>query len=390
MSHVSITPNFDEALKVGATDKIGAIPKMALVWLTKSTVLYGISGSGKSTLIREIMYMLSKVVPMAVLFCPTADMNDTYTNVIPRIAMHTKPTHTKVRQIFEKQELKAILHKDVNTIDNLLQIFKMLSSMSPPAQAHYHKTRTLVKRMHEQLKVKIQQIKRSQLVDAGERKNRIAQITAMLNDKSIELYKMAIHKFKAEFGSYHNMEHQEKYQAIINNLYMNPHLVMIFDDCITDIKALCKKGKNRQTGADEPPIFEEVFTRGRHCFITVIVAIQDDNNVPPLMRKNAFMTVFTESQSAEHFLRNGANSISRKVRDYGLEASQAIFGNSTTRNFRKMIFDNRNAQYPFMYTVAEIYEEFRFGSRVFWEYCRSLQVEESEDDRRVFYSNFLN
>jgi Ni2+-binding GTPase involved in maturation of urease and hydrogenase len=51
------------------------------------TILIGASGSGKTKMVSELLYRFKDRVPSVIVFCPTNDQNQAYTNIVPDSAI---------------------------------------------------------------------------------------------------------------------------------------------------------------------------------------------------------------------------------------------------------------------------------------------------------------
>lgn len=78
----------------------------------------------------------------------------------------------------------------------------------------------------------------------------------------------------------------------LSNLDIDPHLLLVFDDCATQLKPL----ENSQA-------FKKLFYQGRHYKITTLITAQSVTDIGNGLRMNAHNTVITESSVADHFFQ---------------------------------------------------------------------------------------
>jgi hypothetical protein len=96
----------------------------------------------------------------------------------------------------------------------------------------------------------------------------------------------------------------EDERCCLQHLHFNPRLLLIFDDCAAQLKPFFNKD-----------VFRLLFYQNRHSFITVVLCCQDDTDLPANLRKNAFLSFFTEPVICTANFGRQANQFSKHIKN---------------------------------------------------------------------------
>lgn len=168
------------------------------------------------------------------------------------------------------------------------------------------------------------------------------------------------------------------------------------DDCIDDIVAISGKSKKDKSGDSKPSIMDTIFSRGRWAYITIIIAAQDDVKVTAAIRKNTYISIFTDAECAQHFMESKANSIMAQKRKYASIVINAIFNDGQlTRNDKKLVYYRLGSldKNMFTYKIADVYDNIDIGSPAFKLACAKIsnrQPTKKELLRQLLVPNSTN
>jgi hypothetical protein len=105
------------------------------------------------------------------------------------------------------------------------------------------------------------------------------------------------------------------------------------------------------------------------------MAVQDDNKLTANLKKNAFLSIFTDRTSCQHLIDSKALSFDKKKKLLMGEALNVIIDNPN-RPFEKLAYYRLgNDKNMITYTKAIIYgdEGFPFGSPTFRFICKKIE-----------------
>ena len=192
------------------------------------------------------------------------------------------------------------------------------------------------------------------------------ELLIKLIKKHIQQYKYIIERNSSK------LTEDELYSLTYINL--NPRVILVFDDCASELKSYFNK-----------PIFRKIFYQSRHSFITSVFAIQDDTDISANLRKNVALSVFMTPAVAKSNFERASNKFSKDIQKVASGIYEDIF-----IGFRKLVFiDNDvNRQY-FYHITAELVQPFKFGSQSLRNICSAVEsAEGSVDKSNIFYNKF--
>lgn len=380
----NLVPEYDDkAIKISTGFELGLKPKDPAMFLDTTTIYYGASNSGKSTAMMEQLYLLKDLIPKYVVFCPSNEQNGSYSGVIPQKLIYSKITKQKLIEIFNDQANTAKLYRMVNNIDNLRCVFSKLKS-HPTFTSTYYQTIENIKQYEHKTNNFINGVNNNNEISYVDKKKLEARALSKKEEDIIGMYKKAIKKHQKSLLSILTEPH---YQTIVKYLDLNPRLLIIFDDCAEYIKCISKQSSKSRDGHEDDSIISTYFTRARHNFITLMVSTQDDNMMTTTMRKNTMYSIFTEQECAIHFMRSTANGISGVKRKRAEAAIEAVFGDTTDDNHKKLVYyrlGNKSSQFTYM--IADIYPKFRLCDDIVWKFCAKIEEQHKDKDKQFLSS----
>jgi hypothetical protein len=345
-------------------------------FLCRSTVIYGGSGSGKTVMIKHIMKELRRHVDQAIVVCPTEESNHSYRGIVHPLYIHSRmwrpnPDNPKKRDavegrirflenIWDRQEMQASVYKRANQPRVLESLYKRLSRATRREGDHYIKA-------CERLQRRAIETFRRRYQDEPERyADKWQQVKDMYDGFVSKIYKRYIVSHSRELWA---QQLNEEERHALSYVQLNPHLLVIFDDCASDIGAI----KNKE-------VVKKFFYQNRHVYLTVLGSFQDDSDIGPNLRKNAHISIFADPTVATTFFERGGFSKQEKSRIH--EAVRAVYGPEGSH--RKLIYiredPTRQKLYHFRAARAGL---FRFGS----EYYNELAERLYKGDNNIDQSN---
>lgn len=312
--------------------------------INRSILLFGGSNTGKTVLIRDILYNLREHVPMCHVFCPTNDYNGSYTNMIPKALIKRDLVVRELEEIVQKQRKRSELYKKVNNI-NILKSIAFKLDIDHKIKKKYF----IMENYYEEL---LKKDKDNKYTD---------KLKKMHEETTIKFFKDEINKLYETNKD--SVELTESEQNTIKYLNFNPKMVIVMDDCTSDAK---QWGKST--------VLNELFYQGRHYNITTVISLHNDTALPPGIRKNAFINIFTEAQPARGFFRSGTSNNWTKADEREADSYiNALFGPSSKKSFKKLCYLKESDE-KFKFVRATKREDF-----VYNELLNKMYKEEAED-----------
>jgi hypothetical protein len=254
--------------------------------------------------------------------------------------------------------------KLTNRIDILRPIFKRVATNSDKVLVN-----TIIKRANELIIA----IDLNTTMNYAKKKS---QKTAILRDRDttvIKLFKNVIRYHKLRLEIMPDLSNIER--TVIEYLDVNPDAMLILDDCASEFKKWFK-----QTN-----LFKKIFYEVRHMSLTVVITSQDDKEVDSELRKNSMVTFFTTPQAATANFERASNSYTKYEKELAREAIKTIFKQvpGDPPHYQKLCYI-RGDQDPFRYTIADLYDNFRFGCAALWELDKKIGNDESINHANPF------
>lgn len=345
----------DSQLCISQDIKLRFLEKDAKYYLNRSTILFGASNSGKSTILIEILYLLKNYVPNIFVFAPTADSNNAFEGIIPSQLIYKTVDIKKLTDIYNRQKGAAKTYNTVNNLNDLKNLFLKVADRKSLELARIASVRAanIIRNKENDSSSNISQ-----------KKMTINQIKKIRDIHLSKLYKKTIRCNKKRLLK---IDDSAKTKYIIKYLDFNPNCVVVFDDCGAVLKRFQKE-----------EVVKKIIFQGRHSYINIILTLQDDLNLNSAIKKNAFVNIFTTGRCASAYFERGSNSFSKKERLVAAKIISYIF-DSGKKDYKKLVY-LRDEVNPFRYTIADLYDNFRFGSPSLWKLCNKLTRDRNNCD----------
>lgn len=341
--------------------------------LDKTTLIFGGSGSGKTTMIEEILYLIKDHIPNYLVIAPKTS-DTAYRKKLPARCIKEDLTKEKLQQIWRRQVHATQIYNMANDLDTLESLFSRI-----PSREHLVIIELIKKRAAEMIKL----IEASPNLDFGQKRAQRGALEEHLNKKIKALYVEAITKNKSNYERIKDLTKQE--MIALEYLGFNPRFCLIIDDCSEMFQTWMKYFTKR-----EENVFECIFYKGRHNFITLIFASHDDKLVNTEFRKNARITFYMNSQALVASLDKKGNGFTPTEKKKALNYTTRIFGDdgSNIKTHQKMCYV-REDSHPFKYTIANLYPDFTLGSMALHNMINKMPKKDDNIDDNPFIKDLV-
>lgn len=369
------------------TEEGTAVPRIAItadLLLDRSIVLYGASGSGKTVFIKHLLDVLRGHVGQALLVSPSEPTNNAYRDYMPKALTHytmKAPDPRAPRKMLEgDQGALQFLENMWQRQDMLVQIYEQANDLTT--------LRGLTARLPTGVQAKIQadldpanrkrattmaQLEKRYRGQPGELKEKRRKVNELFEQVERSMHKNTIIRHFAELWGVKGLTSAER--VALQYIDLNPRMVLVLDDCGSDIKGIMNK-----------PVFKRLFYRNRHVRLTVVFAFQDDTDLLPAMRKNAFISIFCERVSADALFMRGCNNFARDVKQKFKEIGPLVF----QAGYRKLVYirDDPNRA-NFYHCTAAPPTGHMFPCGAVLEFCQRVERSgASADPNNPYFSSF--
>jgi hypothetical protein len=310
-------------------------------FLDRSTILFGESGTGKSFLITDILFQLKPFVEQIIVFSPTDRSNHTYDRgIVPLPCIHYTISAQVLEDLWERQEMITSVYTIANKPETLDKLFKRIPNRSLESAAI------------NAVNAKLAEFKKStdDSAKVTEMATKCGKLVSMIMRRAIKTNATALLKMQ--------LSDDEKFSLKYFNL--NPRMVVIFDDC-TDLLNRIKKH----------PVIQKFFYQGRHASLTIIIACHTDKALDPELKKNAFVSIFTEERCAVTYFDRCSNNYDKEARAIAKNACKQAFTPLAKHQKLAWVREDR----MFYRLTAELHNNFKFGSPHVWEYCNKIKTD---------------
>lgn len=371
----------DAAPGVLVTESGKRVPELVFhpsMFLDKTTVAYGPTKTGKTVLIKNIMHTINGYCDEVIVVAPSEPSNRSYEGFVPSPLVHyrlwipdpnnpkkddgAKGAHRFLEFIWKRQEMKAAIYTRANSLNTLAKLFSRLPRKERAEGASYL---GLLTKKRERV---IDRVRDQFADDSAKRNEKSKEINDKFKQMVILVYKKYIVSHYEDIAAMDNLSEDERYS--LHYINFNPRLLLIFDDCAAQLKPMFPK-----------EVFRLLFYQGRWGFITTIIGAQDDTDLPPNLKKNSFVSLFTEPIVTSSFFDRATNKFPKNTRQYVSEVIPEIF-----QGHRKLAYIREDdKKQHFYYTDVPFRTPFRFGSDAVHELCTMVKTDGPVFDRENPY-----
>lgn len=316
-------------------------------FLDKSTILYGETGTGKSFVIVDILYHLKPHCDQIIVICPTDRQNHTYDRgLVPLPCIHYTITPKLLDDIWERQSALGAVYSRANNPDILASLFNKCNS---------NEAKIIINNINKKLSDYKDEINGDE--SCTDKSTKITNMEGECNKLILLIYKHHINENRDKLLLC-QLTPDEKFSLKYHNL--NPRMVLIFDDC-TDLLFKYKRH----------PVIQKLFYQGRWSYITTILACHTDKALDAELKKNAFVSIFTEEPCARAYFERKSTDLDKEGRSRAIDACKSAF--TPLARHQKLIFLREEKKFYRFTSTAR--NNFEFGSPIIREYCAQIQAE---------------
>ena len=130
-----------------------------------------------------------------------------------------------------------------------------------------------------------------------------------------------------------------------------------------------------------------MFYQNRHAKITFVICCQDDTDLTPNLKKNAFQSIYTDPVSCtSNFERKTSGMTKTMIKDMVEQIIPAVFQTDDT----KLVYFRTDPKKQKIYYIdTTIPPPFKFGSHALRDLCDNLRIKESTlDTDNPFFNRF--
>lgn len=336
-----------------------AIPKINDVpyyFKSKMTICYGPSGSGKSSIIQSILGGLRDRVPLAIVICPTATLNRDYDGIVPEQCIYEDVTKSLMQNIFQRQSNVLAMYEMVRDVDNLRPLYDLLSD---------EESKPKLEKLDSIYTRGCDDIRRTYAEDEVE--SSINDFTAKYNKKKVKIMRAAIIQNITKFSS---RDLDPIQRTLLTNFNINPAILLLLDDCMASVKEWAPMEETKK-----------LFFQGRHYHVTTIISCQQFTLIPPQLRSNAHVSVFTTQMAVNTYANSNSSGVSNDDRKLIGKIACSVFAPSQDRarpNYKKMVILGAivKTDHPIQYMIGTAKRK-KFGSSALWTLCGEVKRDSS-------------
>lgn len=320
-------------------------------FLDQSTLLYGESKTGKSSIMIDILKHLKPFVEQIIVISPTDPQNHTYDcGIVPLPCIHYEITSELLNNIWERQSALAAVYTRANDPVVLKSLFDKITNNGQERDA--------ISQIYRKLKEYKSEIESTE-TDPSVIRAKVSSMEKDCKELIVLIWKRSINS-NARYLCKLRLTPKEQYS--LKYLDLNPRLVLIFDDCTPDMKKFSSH-----------PVMKKLFYQGRWSFITFLIACHTDKCIDPELKKNAFVSIFTEDSCAFAYFDRPSNNFDKESKERAKKALKAAF--TPMAKYQKLVWVREDKQ--FYKFTATIHDEFKFGGDILREYCSRCQATKS-------------
>lgn len=320
-------------------------------FVDRSAIWYGSTGSGKTYHLRYCLNQMKNIYPKVILFSPTNEQSGDFRGIINEALCYNELTEYKFVKIIKAQMEIADMYRRINKIEILYEVFLACAD---------NREKDMYKNIERLLQQYINNIE-------GETEGiKAANIQKIRDDTNKNLCEFMRYVILPRRNNIDINTLSAEAQDCVKYIDLNPRVLIIFDDVQEEIKDLIKKK------TESALMFKNLFYKGRHYFITHWYTMQDDSVLAPALRKNAKISILTQSGLANSFITRASNGIDKESQKLGQGLVSKLFQND--QDYRKIIyFKDRSGDEKFQFNVAQNVGLFYTGSTVINEYCDEIK-----------------
>lgn len=366
------------------TDTGKRIPELTLrpsLFIDRTTVINGPTKTGKTVVVKNIMEQTRGHIEQVLLVAPTEPSNQAYKGFVDPSLIHyrlylpdptdSKDTETKaaarfLETVWKRQEMMAAIYERANSMEALGALYARLTHAERKEGDKY------LASLERKRRRVAENVRRQYGREPGLRDEKLKEADEKFEKMLVLVYKKFLTPAVDQLWRKKDLSEDEKWS--LQYLHFNPRLLLIFDDCAAELKPFFNK-----------EIFRKLFYQNRHVFITVVICCQDDTDLPTNLRKNAFVSIFTEPIVCTSNFDRASNKFPKTTKTYVNEIVPEVF-----LGLRKLAYIREDDKRQHFYHLTCAYPRpALFGSEALGELCDAVRSEGvAMDTENPFYDKF--
>lgn len=360
------------------------VPELVLhpgLFIDRTTVLYGPSKTGKTVIVKNIMEQTHGHIEQILVVAPTEPSNRSYDGFVDPSLIHYRmhlpdPTDKKdtepkaalrfLETVYKRQEMMAAIYTRANRPETLSAIYHRLTETERKTGDRY------IASLERKRRRVVDSIRRQFARDPGRCDAKVKEVNEKFEKMLVLVYKKFLTPNVDRLWRKKDLTEDERYSLYY--LHFNPRLLLIFDDCAAQLKPFFNK-----------EVFRKLFYQNRHSFITVVICCQDDTDLPTNLRKNAFISIFTEPIVCLSNFERASNKFPKTTKQYVTEIVPDVYV-----GYRKIAYirEDDNRQH-FYHITCNYPTPFQFGSEALTELCGAVRSDGITMDKdNPFFDKF--
>jgi len=334
------------------------------VFLEKTSAWYGGTGSGKTFHAKFAISKLQEFFPRVVLFSPTNHQSTDFDGIINKVQIIEEFTPDLFLRVYKQAEKNGNIYRTANKFEILLELFNKFA----PPQAKVEMQRLLERKMQKVRDIQAAEVKIE--LQRKKIKDFVESIDAVLKQYIKVNIAPLRNKLLADFAAKKEGLSDDVFTAL-KFLDFNPRILIIFDDCQTELAELLKSEKKN---IEAVAALKNIFSRGRHSFITSIFICQDDIVFKQWMRKGIKNNIITSRAMASTFFQRTGTAANAEgpTRKLALKVIEKMFIDE--KDHRKLLFRPEiSGNAGFSWTLACETGLFTTGSRIVRKFSEKIQ-----------------
>lgn len=364
------------------------VPELQLhpgLLIDRTTVVYGPSKTGKTVIVKNIMKQVHGHIEQVLLVAPTEPSNRSYDGFVDPSLIHyrmylpdpadKRDTELKaamrfLETVYKRQEMMAAIYTRANNPETLSALYARLSHAERKTGDRY------IASLERKRRRVVDSVRRQHARNPGQSDQKVKEVNEKFKKMLVLVYKKFlspnVERLWKIAARSKDLNEDERYSLYY--LHFNPRLLLIFDDCAAQLKPFFNK-----------EIFRKLFYQNRHSYITVAICCQDDTDLPTNLRKNAFISIFTEPIVCTSNFDRGSNQFPKATKAYVSEIVPEVFV-----GFRKLAYIREDDKRQHFYHLTCAYPRpFMFGSDALTELCAAVRSEGvTMDTENPFFEKF--
>ena len=360
------------------------VPELVLhprLFIDRTTVIYGPSKTGKTVIVKNIMKQTHGHIEQILVVAPTEPSNRSYDGFVDPSLIHyrmylpspedKRDTEQKaalrfLETVYKRQEMMAAIYTRANRPETLSALYGRLGNSNRKSGDDY------IASLERKRRRSVNNVRRQYARDPGRCEAHVKEVDDQFKKMLVLVYKKFLTPNVERLWKGKDLSEDERYTLYY--LHFNPRLLLIFDDSAAQLKPFFNK-----------EIFRKLFYQNRHSYITVVICCQDDTDLPTNLRKNAFISIFTEPIVCVSNFERPSNKFPKTTKAYISDIISDVY-----IGYRKLAYIREDDKRQHFYHLTCTYPStFMFGSDALVELCSAIQSKGITMDRdNPFFEKF--